>query len=171
MPFEKILQLAPMSEVQVLIHCDFGAQVRALKFNLTSDRGTYPVNLTPHIGDIVMPSPSISRGEYEVLERRMGGMLASKQPLQLTKPFGGGDAQLVELVQQLIHVRCIGVTWRAEAGTAIFVGATQAGAPPNLCVRVSVARASAAGDITVSSTDAMLASRLAAEFATLCAQS
>lgn len=167
-PFEKIMQLPPNSDVQVLIHCDFGSQMRAIKFSISTDRGTYSVNLIPHIGDVVIPSPVVSRGEYEGLERRMGGMLASKQQFTLPQPFVGADAQLNELVQQFIHVRCLGTTWDRDVGDAIFVGATQSGAA-NLCVRVTIARGATSGDIKVSSTDAMLASRLAAEFVALCA--
>eukprot|EP01052_Picozoa_sp_SAG31_P053678 SAG31_NODE_13887_length_839_cov_1.544595_2_plen_98_part_00 len=96
-------------------------------------------------------------------------MLASKQSFVLRQSFSGGNAELVELVQQFIHVRCVGVTWDQNLGDAIFVGVTP-GTAANVLVLVVIAKMSNSGEITVSSTDAMLANRLAAEFATLCAE-
>ena len=101
------------------------------------------------------------------LQKRMGGLLAKRQsfrvPAALAQNFRmdgspGRDAELVELVQQFVNVRCIGVKWTDATGEGVFSGTMLSESGTSVCLRITVILDTAAGELLVSSTDAMLVS-------------
>ena len=70
----------------------------------------------------------------------------------------GRDAELVELVQQFVNVRCIGVKWTDATGEGVFSGTMLSESGTSVCLRITVILDTGAGELLVSSTDAMLVS-------------
>jgi hypothetical protein len=50
-----VATLAPAGRSTVNLYLNFGGKTRAAKFDIVTDKGTFPVVLTPPAGELVAP--------------------------------------------------------------------------------------------------------------------
>eukprot|EP00960_Hanusia_phi_P037299 752853-Hanusia_phi.AAC.3 len=79
-PFSDVALLPASSTNSVKIHINFGGKMRSAKFDLVTDKGTYPVALTPSAGELVNPL-LLSESEFDELAKGLRGMHECKLAL------------------------------------------------------------------------------------------
>ncbi|EKX35531.1 Adaptor protein complex 3 subunit beta [Guillardia theta CCMP2712] len=79
-PFSDVALLPASSTNSVKIHINFGGKMRSAKFDLVTDKGTYPVALTPSAGELVNPL-LLSEPEFDELAKGLRGMHECKLTL------------------------------------------------------------------------------------------
>ena len=71
-PFGEVATLAPAGKSTVNLYVDFGGKTRAAKFDIVTDKGSYPVVLNPPAGELVAPL-CLSEAEFDTLAKGLKG--------------------------------------------------------------------------------------------------
>jgi len=130
---------------------------QSVKFEIVTNRGTYPVTLEPSMGILVRAS-ALSPDEFAALEKKLGGMNEASDTFILK------DVESVSGITQKVLSFCYVSTVNADVdnGKFNFSGKTQIEDVP-LLISVNVDRASGKTTLSVRSENTVLNSRLLKE--------
>eukprot|EP01119_Soliformovum_irregulare_P017735 TRINITY_DN5315_c0_g6_i1.p1 TRINITY_DN5315_c0_g6~~TRINITY_DN5315_c0_g6_i1.p1 ORF type:complete len:1052 (+),score=400.87 TRINITY_DN5315_c0_g6_i1:2138-5293(+) len=155
-PFTDVPQLAPGTSTESSMAVKLSSVSQTIKFEITTDRGTYSVNIEPPAGELVRAS-SISPQEFNELESKFKGMEEASDTVQLTDM-----SEMSGLTQKVLKTAYLSIVdMDSSVGKFRFAGKSQIDDTP-VIFSVNV-ESSGKAKLSLGSSNAILNSRLLKE--------
>ena len=121
-PFTELGVLAPQMGEQANLHVDFNEKTTPVKFEIYSSKGTFPVSLTPLVGEMMRPH-DMARADFDAAQKRLAGMHEAAVTLPADAAVGEelADGILRKANMSLIHQAADRLLFAAMLGDSLVL--------------------------------------------------